>query len=86
MKSPSDKDILICRLLYRITICFTLVFCSVLVCCEPGREVLDVGKECVVSSQRPGQPDVCGGAWGGDLLLGRSHRGRRRGRQRPGNI
>ena len=69
MKSPSDKDILIGRLLYRITICFTLVFCSVLVCCEPGREVLDVGKECVVSSQRPGHHDVCG-AVGGRLLLG----------------
>ena len=59
--------------IFRIQNYSTLV-AGVLLCCEQGREELDVGKECVVSSQRPGQYDVCDGGAGDDLLLGLGHR------------
>ena len=68
--------------IFRIQNYSTLV-AGVLLCCEQGREELDVGKAGVVSSQRPEHHDVCDGGAGEDLLLDSAHRGPRRGRQRP---
>ena len=80
LEPPSDKDNDLETGDWRADDCFTLVGDG-LVWCGRGREELDVGKECVVSSERPVQPDVFGGD--GDLLPCWCHRGQRRGRQRP---